>query len=104
MVIQNPTHLHCTMSKETDEIASGSEGSEGWDDVDEGVDEESLEIVSLLDDKVFPDAKSMLEHLKSSFNFDFVAVRDRLSLDFYGSIKLVNFSSLSAQAHIYFSS
>lgn len=79
------------MSKEADDIASGSEGSEGWDDVDEGVDEESLEIVSLLDDKVFPDAQSMLEHLKTSFNFDFVAVRDRLGLDFYGSIKLVNF-------------
>lgn len=88
------------MSKEADDIASGSEGSEGWDDVDEGVDEENLEIVSLLDDKVFPDAQSMLEHCKSSFNFDFVAVRDRLGPDFYGSIKLVNFSSLSVQSHV----
>lgn len=85
------------MSKEADDIVSGSEGSEGWDDVDEGGDEESLEIVSLLDDKVFPDAQSMLDHCKCSFNFDFVAVRDRLGLDFYGSIKLVNFSSLASQ-------
>lgn len=104
MITQDPTHLQCTMSKEAGDIASGSEGSEGWDDVDEGVDEESLEIVSLLDDKVFPDAQSMLEHLKGSFNFDFVAVRDRLGLDFYGSIKLVNFSSLSAQALVWLSS
>lgn len=86
------------MSREADDIVSGSEGSEGWDDVDEGGDEESLEIVSLLDDKVFPDAQSMLEHLIGSFNFDFVAVRDRIGLDFYGSIKLVNFSLLPAQA------
>lgn len=85
------------MSKEADDIVSGSEGSEGWDDVDEGGDEESLEIVSLLDDNVFPDAKSMLEHCKSTFNFDFVAVRDGLGLDFYGSIKLVNFSSFTGQ-------
>ena len=92
------------MSKEADDIVSGSEGSEGWDDVDEGGDEESLEIVSLLDDKVFPDAKSMLEHCKSSFKFDFVDVRDRVGLDFYGSIKLVNFSSLSAQAPLLFPS
>lgn len=98
VLVQNPDHLCCIMSKEADDIVSGSEGSEGWDDVDEGGDEESLEIVSLLDDKVFPDARSMLEHCKSSFNFDFVAVRDRLGLDFYGSIKLVNFSSLASQA------
>jgi hypothetical protein len=81
------------MSKEADDIVSGSEGSEGWDDVDEGGDEENLEIASLLDDKVFHDARSMLEHCKSNFDFDFVAVRNRLRLDFYGSIKLVNFSS-----------
>lgn len=102
-MLKNPNHLHCTMSKEVDDIVSGSEGSEGWDDVDEGGDEESLEIVSLLDDKVFPDAQSMLEHLKGSFNFDFVAVRDRIGLDFYGSIKLVNFSSLPSQAPVWFS-
>lgn len=82
------------MSKAVEDILSESEGSEGWDDVDEGGDndEESLEIVSLLDDKVFSDAISMLAHCKDKFNFDFVATRDRLGLDFYGSIKLVNFS------------
>lgn len=81
------------MSKPVEDILSDSEGSEGWNDVNEGDDElESLEIVSLLDDKVFPDAASMLAHCKDTHNFDFVAARDRLGLDFYGSIKLVNFS------------
>lgn len=81
------------MSKPVEDTLSESEGSEGWDDVDEaGDNEESLEIVSLLDDKVFPDAASMLSHCKDTFNFDFVATRDRLGLDFYGSIKLVNYS------------
>lgn len=81
------------MSKPVEDVLSDSEGSEGWNDVNEGDDElESLEIVSLLDDKVFPDAASMLAHCKDKHNFDFVATRDRLGLDFYGSIKLVNFS------------
>lgn len=80
------------MSKEVEDILSESEGSEGWDDVNEGDDEvESPEIISLFDDKVFPDATSMLNYCKEKFNFDFVATRDRLGLDFYGSIKLVNF-------------
>ncbi|KAF3766006.1 hypothetical protein M406DRAFT_88807 [Cryphonectria parasitica EP155] len=80
------------MSKQADDILSESEGSEGWDDVNEGDDEqEALDIVSLLDEKVFPDAASMLAYCKDKFGFDFVAARDRLGLDFYGSIKLVNF-------------
>lgn len=82
------------MSKQVEDILSESEGSEGWDDVNAGDDElEGLEIVSLFDDKVFPDAASMLAYCKEKHSFDFVATRDRLGLDFYGSIKLVNFSS-----------
>lgn len=80
---------------EGSEVSDGSEGSEGWNDVEEDLDNEaeSLEIVSLLDDKVFSDVSSMLNHIKEKYSFDFVATRDRLSLDFFGSIKLVNFSS-----------
>lgn len=81
------------MSKAVEDILSESEGSEGWDDVNAGDDElEGLEIVSLFDEKVFPDAASMLAYCKDKHNFDFVATRDRIGLDFYGSIKLVNFS------------
>lgn len=80
-------------TKPVDDVFSDSEGSEGWNDVDEaGEEEETLDIVSLLDDKVFPDAASMLTHCKDKYGFDFVATRDRLGLDFYGSIKLVNYS------------
>lgn len=79
------------MSKPVEDVLSESEGSEGWDDVEAGDNEETLEIVSLFDDKVFPDAVSMLAYCKDKFQFDFVATRDRLGLDFYGSIKLVNF-------------
>lgn len=82
------------MSKAAEDVLSDSSGSEGWNDVDEADDEvESLEIVSFFDDKVFPDAASMLAHCKDKHSFDFVATRDRLGLDFYGSIKLVNYGS-----------
>lgn len=81
------------MSKPVEDNLSDSNGSEGWNDVNEGDDEmESLDIVSLFDDKVFPDAAAMLAYNKEKFNFDFVATRDRLELDFLGSIKLVNYS------------
>ncbi|KAM0322946.1 hypothetical protein ACHAQA_009045 [Verticillium albo-atrum] len=61
-----------------------------WDDA-ESDHEEPQSIVSLLDDSVFPDIISMLEHCKKQHGFDFVAVQKRLSLDFHGSVKLVNF-------------
>ncbi|KUI67800.1 Ribosomal protein arginine N-methyltransferase rmt3 [Cytospora mali] len=87
------------MSKRVEDISSESEGSdvsdgsEGWNDVDEGSDneEQTMEIVSLFDDKVFPGPVPMLEYCKDKFSFDFVATRDRLGLDFFGGIKLVNF-------------
>lgn len=77
-----------------EDLLSDSEGgSEGWDDEagDEEEEQERMEIVSLLGDRVFGDAAAMLAHCRDAFGFDFVATRDRLGLDFYGSIKLVNF-------------
>ncbi|RDW66146.1 putative histone-arginine methyltransferase CARM1 [Coleophoma cylindrospora] len=62
---------------------------EGWEDAEP--DEESLQFVSLFDSEVFTDITSMLEHCKVKHNFDFLAVRQKLNLDFYGSIKLVNY-------------
>jgi len=35
---------------------------------------------------------AMLQHCKDKGGFDFLATRHRLGLDFYGSIKLINFS------------
>ncbi|KAH7040087.1 S-adenosyl-L-methionine-dependent methyltransferase [Microdochium trichocladiopsis] len=63
---------------------------EGWDDV-EADEEESVEVVSLLDDRVFPDVLSMLAYCKEKHSFDFLAVRQKLQLDFHGSVKLVNY-------------
>jgi protein arginine N-methyltransferase 3 len=63
---------------------------EGWEDA-EPDEEEPEQIVSLLDNEVFPDVKSMLSHCKDAHQFDFLRLKSRYSLDFYGCIKLVNF-------------
>jgi protein arginine N-methyltransferase 3 len=86
---RQPSDVHSDLSSETSDDAS-------WDDdvIDEEQDddEEALTFVSLLDDRVFSDAQSMLSYCKEKFNLDFLAIRDRLGLDFYGTIKLINFS------------
>lgn len=69
---------------------SDSRDEEGWSDAEED-EEETQEVISLLDDRVFPDVMSMLAHCKEKHGFDFLGVRQRLQLDFYGCIKLVNF-------------
>lgn len=77
----------------SDSASSDSrEDEEGWDDVEQ--DEETQQVISLLDDRVFDDVLSMLAHCKDKHSFDFLAVRQRLQLDFHGSVKLVNFSRL----------
>ncbi|TVY50517.1 Ribosomal protein arginine N-methyltransferase rmt3 [Lachnellula cervina] len=62
---------------------------EGWEDAEP--DEEEMQFISLLDDEVFTDIMSMLNHCKDKHNFDFLQVRQRLGLDFYGTIKFVNY-------------
>ena len=62
---------------------------EGWEDAEP--DEEETTFISLLDDEVFTDIHSMLRHCKEKHNFDFLEIRQRLGLDFYGNIKLVNY-------------
>lgn len=71
------------------ESSSGDEAE--WLDA-EPENEESLTVVSLVDDAVFTDVKAMLDHCRKTAAFDFVNVRNKLGLDFYGTIKLVNFS------------
>lgn len=62
---------------------------EGWEDVEPT--EEQDTIVSLLDTtKTFPSVNAMLEDCKAQ-GLDFLKIRDDLKLDFYGSIKLVNY-------------
>lgn len=62
-----------------------------WDDA-ESEEEEAQSFISLLDDTVFPDVDAMLCHCRTKHNFDFLAIRRRLGLDFFGTVKLVNFS------------
>ncbi|KAH8601357.1 putative ribosomal protein arginine N-methytransferase rmt3 [Bisporella sp. PMI_857] len=70
-------------------------GDEGWEDVEEDIVEETF--ISLLDDEVFPDISSMLEHCKNKHNFDFLEIRQRVTSGFYDNIKLVNF--IRSQVH-----
>lgn len=76
--------------------SSGSEASDEqeWlnDSNDEDDEQETVQVISLLDDQIFPDAVSMIAYCKDKYSFDFLAIRDRLHLDFHGSVKLINFS------------
>ena len=68
---------------------------EGWEDAEP--EEETDNFISLLDDEVFTDIMQMLNHCKEKRNFDFLELRQRLGLDFYGNIRLVNF--IRSQVH-----
>jgi protein arginine N-methyltransferase 3 len=54
---------------------------DGWEDAEP--DQEDLQIVSLFDNKVFPDAKSMIEYCKEKYGFDFVGLQKELGMLFY---------------------
>ena len=68
---------------------------EGWEDAEPDVEE--TQFISLMDDEVFTDLTQMLDHCKAKHNLDFLDIRSRLGLDFYGNIKLVNY--LRSQVH-----
>lgn len=75
-------------SSETSDILDMKD-EEGWEDAEP--DNEVTQFISLLDGEVFTDITSMLDHCKAKYQFDFLEIRQTLGLDFYGSIKLVNF-------------
>lgn len=85
-----------TQSRKTADPVSDSESSdsredeESWNDIEED-EEETQEVISLLDDRVFPDIMSMLSDCKEKHGLDFLAIRQRLQLDFHGCVKLVNY-------------
>lgn len=87
--------LSSSGSSEGDDDILNPEDDDGWEDAEP--DEEEEHFISLLDDEVFPDIKSMLKHCKDKYNFDFLDIRQKLHLDFYGSIKLVNY--IRSQVH-----
>ena len=81
---------------DTSESSSGDELE--WSDVAPD-QEEPPAIISLVDDKVFSDVTSMLDHCTKTTSFDFLATCKQLTLDFYGTVKLVNFSK--TQPHLW---
>ncbi|KAI9091719.1 hypothetical protein DFS34DRAFT_564717, partial [Phlyctochytrium arcticum] len=58
-----------------------------WTD-DDGTDDITM---CLFDENVFPSALAAHDHMVSSHNFDLRSIRDSLHLDFYASIKLINY-------------
>ena len=77
------------------DTASGSEddsigeNEEGWEDVEP--DNEAVAIQSLFDERKFDNVKAVMEYCKENYDFDLLAVRRRLQLDFLGTIKLINY-------------
>lgn len=51
---------------------------EGWEDIEP--EEQAESIVSLFNDKIFPDARSMLNDCKENFQFDLLKVRKDLGV------------------------
>ncbi|KAJ3034551.1 hypothetical protein HDV00_004964 [Rhizophlyctis rosea] len=62
---------------------------DAWDDWNE--DTESELTMCLFDEEVFPSPADAHNHMKSAHGFDLNDIRHRLELDFYGSIRLINF-------------
>lgn len=83
-------------SNSGDDTGSSSDEGEWLDGSNPGDEEddeqETVAVISLCDDRVFPDAISMITYCKEKYGLDFLAIRDRLGLDFHGCVKLINFS------------
>ncbi|KAL7624764.1 Ribosomal protein arginine N-methyltransferase rmt3 [Parahypoxylon ruwenzoriense] len=88
-------HPRAESDDDSDSRDEDEDEDEGWSDAaEEDIDndeEETPEVISLLDDRVFPDVVSMLLHCRERHGFDFLGVRQRLQLDFHGCVQLVNF-------------
>lgn len=80
-------------SDETD-----STNDEEWKDTEP--DQEAVNFISLFDNQEFTDIFAMFSYCREKFGFDFLEIRQRLGLDFYNSIKLVNFIRAEAQKGI----
>jgi len=87
-------HAPSSESSENSDILDLKD-DEGWEDAEPDVEE--TQFISLLDDEVFTDIHTMLTHCKEKHSFDFLEVRQRLNLDFYGNVRLVNY--IRSQVH-----
>ncbi|KAJ3183405.1 hypothetical protein HDU87_006724 [Geranomyces variabilis] len=64
---------------------------EEWEDWNEDDDSLASSTMCLFDELVFPTALAAHEHMCSAHAFDLRKIRDERNLDFYGSIRLINF-------------
>lgn len=90
---QEPTNLERHGSSEdSEEDEEGDDWIFDVDDEDEDEDEESSpSFLCLFCDAVHSSCASLFEHCSSAHRFDFGGIRKALGLDFYGSVKLVNY-------------
>ena len=72
-----PVAQYAGSSSSSEGSITDLKGDEGWEDAEDDFVEEHF--ISLLDDEVFPDIKSMLEHCKTKHNFDFLELRQRVT-------------------------
>ncbi|KAI9827137.1 MAG: hypothetical protein M1819_007028 [Sarea resinae] len=99
--VEAPEIRHSPASSSAGSASSATEDpldlrdDEGWEDLEP--EDQQQQVVCLFSDEIFPDLPSMLEHCKSQFDFEFVKTRNRLGLDFYGTIKLVNYIRASVK-------
>jgi len=63
--------------------------SEGWEDLED--DTETVTVQCLLCNERFPTAVAMIDHCKEAHGFDFVKIRQSHNLDFYTTIKFINY-------------
>ena len=69
---------------------------QGWEDVEP--EREMVRIESLFDDKIFRSAHEMFQHSKDKYNFDIWQLKQRLRLEFFDLIKLVNYTRSQVKA------
>ncbi len=71
--------------------------SPGWEDVEPNEDVESVNYKCLICEEQFNNAEVMLEHCRSEHSFDFLEIRRLHGLDFYSTIKLVNYIRMAVK-------
>ncbi|KAK3707140.1 hypothetical protein LTR37_012309 [Vermiconidia calcicola] len=76
-------------NNDKDDILDIRPDSPGWEDLE--ADTENLSYQCLLCPDLFPSATLMLVHCNEAHNFNFVAKVKEQTLDFYSTIKYVNF-------------
>lgn len=76
---------------------SDSSVSDGVDWQDVELDEEQITYVSPFGSETFTSLEALLEHCRTTKNFDLLTTAKRLKLDFHGGVKFVNFLRASTR-------